>query len=255
MPSAPLSTTASSLPEALPAPLRRYLSTARELERRSTEVAPPPPFATSVEPLDRLLEGGLPRGRLVEVVGRRTCGRFSIVLATLASATGAAEAAALIDLGDGFDPQAAVAAGACLERLLWVRPQRLKEALISAEMLLTTGFPLVILDLGQPPVPGGRGGEAFWLRLARAAEARDSVLFVSSPYRVSGTAAAAVVKASPARRVWRGREADRGYCSRLLAGLSSELALEKLNGRSVGHREIVSTRIPGPDGAFRAAAE
>jgi hypothetical protein len=211
------------------------LQTARELERRSSETARLPPFATSVGPLDRLLEGGLPRGRLVELIGRRTCGRFSIVLAILAASTGAAEATALVDLGNGFDPQAAKSAGVCLERLLWVRPDRLKQALISTEMLLTTGFPLVILDLGHPPVPGGRGVEAFWLRLARAAEARDAALFVSSPYRVSGTAAAAVVKASATRPLWRGAEAGHGYSSRLLMGLQSSLALEKINSQGT-HR-------------------
>jgi hypothetical protein len=214
-------------PESLPEPLRGLLRTAREIDRRSSAAQDLPPFATTVEVLDHLLEGGLPRGQLVELIGRGSSGRFSIVLSTLAAATGAAEAAALVDLGDGLDPQAAAAAGASLERLLWVRPSRMKEALISTEMLLNTGFPLVVLDLGHPPVPGGRGGEAFWLRLARAAAARDAALLVSSPYRVSGTAAAAVVKARGNRSRWRGR----GASGRLLMGYRSSLSLEKIHGQ------------------------
>ena len=47
---------------------------------------------TGIDPLDRLISGGLPRGRLTELVGRRSSGRFSIVLAALASATSAGEA-------------------------------------------------------------------------------------------------------------------------------------------------------------------
>ncbi len=236
------------LSESLPASLRGHLQTARELGRRAAQTASPPPFATSVGALDRLLEGGLPRGRLVELIGRKTCGRFSIVLSTLASATGAAETTALVDLGDSFDPQAAETAGAALERLLWVRPRRLKEALISTEMLLGTGFPLVVLDLGHPPVPGGRGVEAFWLRLARAAAARDAALLVSSPYRVSGTAAAAVVKAMDARPVWRGGESGRGDPNRLLIGCRAGLILEKIHGQGT-HRPAEPLHLLVEDGS------
>ncbi len=234
-----------ALPESLPASLREHLQTARELRRRSAETVSPPPFPTSVGPLDRLLAGGLPRGQLVELVGRRSCGRFSIVLSTLAAATGAAETSALVDLGDSFDPQAAESAGTVLERLLWVRPNRLKEALISTEMLLSTGFPMIVLDLGHPPIPGGRGIEASWLRLARAAADRSSALLVSSPYRVSGTAAAAVVKATSVRPFWR---------RRLLMGCRSKLLLEKINGQGTNGvaeplRLSVDTPIRTPERA------
>ena len=138
----------------------------------------------------------------MELIGERSSGRFSTVLATLAATTTAGEAVALVDLGDGLDPRIAAAAGVDLERLLWVRPPHLKKALVSAEMLLAGGFPLVIIDLGNPPVPGGRGVEAAWLRLARAAQSHDAVLLVSSPYRASGTAATGVVKAMRGRPRW-----------------------------------------------------
>src|ERR1700720_4092261 len=112
--------------------------------------------------LDELLGGGLPRGKLVEMIGARSSGRLSIVLAAIAAATAAGEAAALIDLGDGLDPEAAVALGADLRRLLWLRPGTLKQALAGAEILLGGGFPMVVLDLGNPPIRGGRGGAAGW---------------------------------------------------------------------------------------------
>ena len=84
------------------------------------------------------------------------------MLATLAAATAAGEAAALVDLGDGFDPQFATTLEMDLRRLLWLRPVSLKQALSCAEILLGGGFPLVVLDLGSPPVRGGRGAEAGW---------------------------------------------------------------------------------------------
>lgn len=236
----------AALSESLPAPLRNRLQTARELARRSA-IPPLEPLATTIEPFDRLLEGGLPRGRLVELIGRRSSGRFSIVLATLAAATGAAETSALVDLGDAFDPQAAEVAGTTLERLLWVRPKRMKEALISTEMLLGAGFPLVVLDLGQPPIPGGRGIEAFWLRLARASAAQDSALLVSSPYRVSGTAAAAVVQARGNRPTWLGRGRQSSTACRLLTGCHARLTLKKLHGQGVSARtEPLRLRVESP---------
>ena len=105
------------------------LQLASALPSRQSAVARLP---TGIDPLDRLISGGLPRGRLTELVGRRSSGRFSIVLAALASATSAGEAAALVDRGSALDPQAAHEAGVELERLLWARPRRVKEALAAA---------------------------------------------------------------------------------------------------------------------------
>src|SRR4029077_1985373 len=107
---------------------------ARELDRELREVAGRGAFPTAVPVLDRLLAGGLPRGQLVELVGSRTSGRFSTLLAALAAATGVGEAAALVDLGDGLDPKVAAALGIDLERLLWTRPARMKEALGAGEV-------------------------------------------------------------------------------------------------------------------------
>jgi hypothetical protein len=232
----------------LPAELRGRLASGRELVRaRREEGCQGEIFATGVPALDRLLGGGLVRGRLVELVGRRSSGRFSAVVAALAAATAAGEAAALIDLGDGLDPQTAAAMGADLERLLWVRPRTVGEALAAAEAALHGGFPLVVVELGDPPLAGGRGAEAGWLRLARAARARGAALLVASPYRVSGTAAAAVVAARRGRAVWLGG----GGAPRLLAGLAGRLALEKDRGRADGEGDETELRLAAPEAIGR----
>ena len=219
----------SKLPTALPDPLRRHLRSARRLAEHAEKI-PARAGSTGVAALDHLLIGGLHRGQLVELIGDWTCGRFSLVLAILAAATERGEVAALIDLGDSFDPQSAATAGITLERLLWVRPPHLKQALIAAESILGAGFPLVALDLGLPPIPGGRGATAAWLRLARAADAQESALFVTSPYRVSGIAATTVIRARRAHPLWNGR----GTSPRLLGGMHSDLEVEKLRGRRAG---------------------
>ena len=197
------------------------LQRASELVRSEASALP-----TTIAALDRLLPGGLPKGRLVELSGRRSSGRFSLGLAALAAATSSGLAAALVDLGDHLDPETAERAGVDLRRLLWARPRRAKEALAAAEMLLAAGFPLVVTDLGLSPrtrwVP-----DAAWLRLARSAAAQGATLRLSTPWRASGIAADAVVSAAGARPVWQGG----GRTPRLLAGLRSRLTLEK-HGRA-----------------------
>lgn len=213
------------LRSALPPPLQARLGSARELARACAE-AEREPFPTAWPAFDRLLAGGLPRGQLVELYGPRSSGRFSAVLAALAAATAIGEAAGLVDLGDHLDPAGAAAMGADLARLLWVRPQSVRHALAAAEMLIGGGFPLVVVELGAPPLAGSRGAEAFWLRLARAAREQGTALLVSSPYRVSGTAAAAVLRTGKTSANWNG--ADGG--PRLLQGIASRCALEKRRG-------------------------
>lgn len=218
---------------ALPAPLAARIHRGRDLARGRAAAPRRETFPTSLGALDHLLDGGLERGALTELVGGRSSGRFSLALATLAAATAGGEAAALVDLGGHLDPQAARDAGADLERLLWVRPERLRDALAAAETVLGAGFPLVVVDLGYPPVPGGRGSrqsqvsDAAWLRLQRAAASQRAALLVSSPYRVSGIAAAAVVRARARRAAWRGRE----RAPRLLAATEAELRLERSRAR------------------------
>ena len=174
--------------------------------------------------IELLLQGGLPRGKLVELAGRRSSGRFSIGLAALASVTSTGEPAALVDLGEHLDPQSAADAGVELELLLWVRPRRVKEALASAEMLLAAGFPLVVADLGLSPRGARYVPDAAWLRLARAAQAQSASLLLLTPWRMSGIAADAVLAAGSAHPRWQGA----GKTPRLLTSLDSRLTLQKL---------------------------
>ncbi len=231
---------------ALEHPLSGRVGSARELARTVQEEEREP-LPTAFPALERLLPGGLPRGQLVEMVGGRSSGRFSAVLTLLAAATGVGEAAGLVDLGDHLDPETASRVGVDLERLLWLRPRNLKEALAGAEMLLGSGFPLVVVELGFPPLAGGRGAEAAWLRLARAARAQGAALLVASPYRVSGTSAAVVLQVGKVRSAWQGS----GASPHLLDGLSSQLVLEKRRGALPGQTESFALtasplRAPAP---------
>jgi recA bacterial DNA recombination protein len=188
-----------------------------------------------------LLELLVGRNGFVELAARRSSGRFSIALQALAAATSAGQAAALVDLGDHFDPQGAQSAGVDLERLLWVRPRRAKEAVAAAEMLLSAGFPLVVADFGLSPRGARFLPEAVWVRLARAAEARGATLLLATPWRLSGVAARTAVSASFSRPLWQGS----GRAPRLLSGLSSRLTLEKDARARSGLSETLALSMAG----------
>lgn len=252
----------TALRDTLPEALSRALVSAAELRGAPRRELLP----TAVPALDDLLKGGLPRGSLVEVVSSRSSGRFSLGLAALAAVTRSGEAAALVDLGDHLDPQAAAACGVDLRRLLWVRlgesgagacfggphapgpaagddfgvprqPRRsaMKQALTATETLLAAGFPLVVLDLGLR-FPRGARQPAAWVRLSRAALVHDAALLVLSPARLTGSAAGAVLSARALRSVWCGASP----AGPLLQGLSARLTLEKRAGER-----------PGVSGAWR----
>ena len=239
----------------LPESFARHLRTARDLAEAHRRTPEEEVFPTTCPGFDRLLDGGLRRGEMVELVGGRSSGRFSLVLKALASATAVGEVAALVDLGDGFDPQAAETAGVHLDRLLWVRPRTTKEALLSAEAILSCGIPLLVLDLGLPPIPGGRGAEAAWLRLQRRAFGHRAALLVASPYRATGTAPRTVLRAREVRPQWHGQHVT----TPLLTGLdtrlervkqrhvSGDVSPEKLvlqHGDVVGRPSVVETTAP-----------
>ncbi len=217
--------------------LGAQLLSGRELSRRRRQLADSQPLPSAEPQLDQLLGGGLARRTLVELVGRRSSGRFSLVATLLAAVTRTGEAAALIDLGDNLDPQAAHGLGVDLERLLWLRPRRLREALAATEIVLAGGFPCVVLDLGLPPL-AGRVPESSWLRLARAAMEHEAAVLVSTPYRVSGPAATTVLATDRRRSCWQ----STGQSPLLLAGLASQLSIEKKRGGAPGAQGEIGWR-------------
>ncbi len=241
MTSLPAALTDSQWPRSLVRQIRRGRDLVSGDDQAGIQEGDADVFATRLAGVDRLLGGGICRGQTIELVGPRSSGRFSLVLEILAGATESGESAALIDLGDHFDPQTAARGGVVLERLLWARPRRLKQALGSAEVLIGGGFPLVVLDLGLPPIPGGRGKESAWLRLRRAAEEHQAALLIATPYRAGGTAPQKILDlGSPVRALW-ARAAPRS--PRLLDGLATRLELAKSRGERPGAAAEVELRV------------
>jgi hypothetical protein len=182
------------------------------------ESSPPPGWDR--EGIDSLL-GLFPPGRLSEIVGPRSSGASSLLLALVARiTTSGGGQVAFVDGMDALDPASASSTGADLSALLWVRcGGRLRVALSAADLLVRCpGFALVVLDLDElGPVPASAH-----LRLQRAVEGSDTILMVRSARHREGTPASLVLATRRLAPRWMGlRPLTR------LAGLRSEVSISR----------------------------
>ena len=153
----------------------------RELTRKDRRIP------SGLLPVDDLIEGGIVRGRISEIIAEPGTGKTSLTAAFAAEVT-RREAAAWIDASDDFDPATIAAAGVELNRLLWVSSHRITASLKAAEWILAAGgFGLVILDIGGITTQLSQSSA---LRLARAVERSGAGMLVLARRRVCGTFAA-----------------------------------------------------------------
>ncbi len=204
----------------------------RELTRKDRRLSAP------LESINALLEGGIPRGRVSEVVGRRSCGKTSLAAAFISSATRRGEFASVIDMANAFDPSTMAEAGVELSRVLWVSvpssvplwerarervsdtlevlpqffqtpfPSRRRSAsnsamrnfLRAAEMVLEAGgFGLLVMDFGESAFSLAQSSA---LRLARMAERSGTAVLILASRPLCGTFAAMSLELTPARAIF-----------------------------------------------------
>lgn len=186
------------------------------------ESSPPPGWER--EGIDGLL-GLFAPGRLSEIVGPRSSGGSSLLLALIARITtsdsgGGAGQVAFVDGMDALDPASAASAGVDLSALLWVKcGGRLRTALSAADLLARCpGFSLVVLDLDElGPIPASAQ-----MRLQRAVEGGDTALVVRSARHREGSPASLVVATRRLAPRWMGlRPLTR------LAGLRTEVSIAR----------------------------
>lgn len=175
----------------------------RELTRKHDRIP------CNITQLDDLLDGGIVRGRISEIIAEPGAGKTSLAAAFAANVT-RREAAAWIDSSDNFNPASIAAAGVDLTRLLWVSSKGARPApagtraqsagepagriskfpaiaasLKAAEWILAVGgFGLVVLDSGDNAYPLSQSAA---LRLARAAERSGAGVLIIAPRRICGT--------------------------------------------------------------------
>ena len=154
--------------------------------------------------IDQVL-GGFPRGAITEIHGAASCGRTSLMLATLAAASASEETCALIDGSDTFDLLSATKAGVNFDHLLWVRcHNNLEHAFKSTDLLLHGGgFGLVALSLADmPPVTLRRIISTWWFRFRRAIEDTPTVLLVMTPVASARSCAAMTLELKNEGALW-----------------------------------------------------
>ncbi|HEU4439567.1 MAG TPA: hypothetical protein VFT36_09955 [Methylomirabilota bacterium] len=180
------------------------------------ESSPPPGWDR--EGIDGLL--GLFRpGRLSEIVGPRSSGGSSLLLALVARITARGQVA-YVDGMDALDPASAAAAGVDLSALLWVKcGGRLRAALSAADLLARCpGFALIVLDLDEL----GPVRASAQIRLQRAVEGADAALVIHSVRHREGSPASLVVATRRLAPRWMGvRPLTR------LGGLRSEISIAR----------------------------
>jgi hypothetical protein len=139
--------------------------------------------SAAVRSIDEALGGGLPSGRLTELVSAVPSGGGQTVVARLLAATQAArQRMALIDGADGFAPEA-VPAGV-LRHLVWVRCRAPGQAFAAADILVRDGnYAAVVLDLrGCAERLLRRTPACAWYRLHRAAEGGSVAVLVQTAF-------------------------------------------------------------------------
>ena len=115
------------------------------------KAAKPPGFAhisTSFPTLDQALGiGGVPRGRITEILGAPTSGMSTLALKIMAQAQAEGDTALYLDLAGTFDPDYADRCGIELDKLLLARPHNGLEALeIVWAFVANGGAGIVVFD-------------------------------------------------------------------------------------------------------------
>lgn len=168
-------------------------------EKRPREI-----LLSGISEIDQGL-GGFPRGAITEIHGTASCGRTSLMLATLHAATNSEETCALIDCSDTFDLASAAKAGVNFDQLLWVRcNNNLERAFKSTDLLLHGGgFGLLVLSLADmTPVTLRRIIFTWWFRFRRAIEDTPTVLLVMSPVICTRSCAAMTLHLHNDEKTW-----------------------------------------------------
>jgi hypothetical protein len=179
------------------------------LRQQLAALSPPPHAGTATIPtglpaLDGVLSGGgLPSGRLTELLGRRGSGRTTLVRQLVAAAVEARRWVAVVDGSRTLAPRDWAAIGDS-GRLWVVRPPGPDRGAWCADILLRSGaFSLVVLD-SVPALP-----HQVAVRLTRLAREHDVALVVTGEV-TSGVVGSAVRLRIEKRAEGRGQRADKG---------------------------------------------
>ena len=197
----------------------------RAIRKAAPAAEPVACHSTTFPALDAALGGGLPRGRITEILGQATSGKLTLAAKTLAAAQRERDApstssgqglVAWLDLPRTCDPDYLHRCGLDLDRLLVVRPHDGADALAIALHLLESGTLAALVfdgtaDLAQvdPAIVSG----SLERLAAIVTQTQTVVIFLSELGVQSRTLAhVAAVRLALRRERWITRDKDvRGY--------------------------------------------
>jgi recombination protein RecA len=121
----------------------------RALQRLQKQNVAIPVVATGFPVLDEALGiGGLPRGRITEILGAPSSGMSTLILKLIANVQAEGETAVYLDVERVFDPAYATRCGVVLEQLILIRPYKLSQAMaILQDFIDGGGAAVIICDL------------------------------------------------------------------------------------------------------------
>ena len=194
---------------------------------RAIQKAAPAPesiayLSTTFPDLDTALGiGGLPRGRITEIVGPATSGKVTLAAKTLSAAHAERDAlVAWLDLPRTCDPDYLHRCGLDLDRLLVVRPRDATDALaITLHLVESNTLAALVFDGTAQMAQADPASVAGSLeRLATlVTQTHTAVIFLTEPHATSQTLAhVAAVRLALRREQWLLRGNDvRGYAGQV----------------------------------------
>lgn len=149
----------------------------------------------------------LTRGAITEFAGAASSGKTSVALSLLAKLTAFGEICAVVDSCGGFDAYSAVLAGVELENLLWIKcGGDVEKAFMSADYLVQAkGFGCIWLNLnGLPENKLRLVPKTYWFRYRTRIKETPTLLVVTSPESVTGSASQHGFEMTRERAIWSG---------------------------------------------------
>jgi len=197
-------------------------------------------LSTGIKEVDRFLKGGVPRGKITEIVGSDSSGKTSLGLSVLGQSTGRGEITAYIDAFDSLDPKYAEKVGIDLRNFLWIRcagntnhhMDALSKALRASDILCQAGgFGVIAIDIASH-LRDSKIPLNTWFRLQRAIKGTPTVFMVIASQKTTGSASALILSLERNRSFWTPEKRSQFVQKPYFQGIESETYL--LRGKSHG---------------------
>ena len=110
-------------------------------------------FTTGALPLDIILGGGIPKGRIVELFGAESSGKTLISTKCIAECQKAGGVCAFVDVEHSFDPSFAAKLGVNIDELFISQPDHMTDAFNVIDEFIKAGCDFIVLDSTAALVP------------------------------------------------------------------------------------------------------